>query len=322
MKRIIFIACIVIFAIIGSIALLRWSDSKKIPVIALLSYVSHPVLNTVVNEFKSEMNALGYREGETVKINELNAEGRNDQIEPLARTLLNTRPDIFVPVSTPVSRVVFNLAPKGQVVVYSFVTNPDDLEPGLSNHGGTGVSDAINYRKSVELIRMLLPSARRIGYVYNPTERNSQIALKEIQGIAIKTGLNLRIREITSANEIREGVRLLIPEIDAFFIGPDNTAVANAPLIIQLCNEAKKPVIAVDSGTVEAGALAAYSVDYKNVGKETARLVHRLLVNPGSVKERVVPVFNDDLILNEIAARHLHYQFPRSAIDQAQLIIR
>ena len=296
------------------------SDNNRGPNIGLITFVDHPVLNEIIDSFKKEMTSLGYKDGETATILFANAQGNMAEIEPLARTLLRKDLSVLVPVSTPVSRIVFNVAPKNQTVVYSFVTNPDDLEPALSENKGTGVSDRINYKKSVQLVKEIYPDIKTIGMLYNPTERNSEVALKEIRELAPQLGLSIMVESISNAGEIREACRRLVPKVDLMFIGPDNTVVGNATIVISTALEAKKAVIAVDSGSVENGALAAYSVEYKAVGRETAHLVDRLIKNPGSVVERVIPVYNDNLVLNFCTAEKLGIKFPDSLLGKANQV--
>ncbi len=315
---------IIVILILGVTSAIWWhsSNNDRGPNIGLITFVDHPVLNEIIDSFKKEMVSLGYRNGENSTLYFANAQGNIAEIETLARTMLRNNLTVLVPVSTPVSRVVFNVAPEKQTIVYSFVTNPDDLEPALSEKRGTGVSDRINYKKSVQLIKDIYPDINTIGMLYNPTERNSEVALKEIRELAPQLGLSLMVETISNAGEIREACRRLIPKVDLMFIGPDNTVVGNATIVISTALEANKPVIAVDSGSVESGALAAYSVEYKAVGRETARLVDRLIKNPGSVVERVIPVYNDNLILNFCTAEKLGVKFPDSLLGKANQVYK
>lgn len=322
-RRIGISALLIVVVALVAVMLLRGGLYRPVgPRIGILRYADHPVLNTVVENFLAEMSILGYKDGETATFLQANAEGISADIAPLTRGLLRKNLAVYVPVSTPVSRVAFESAPMDQVVVYSFVTNPDDLEPELSAHHGTGVSDRINYQKSLQLVRELFPEARKLGLLYNPTERNSEVALAELRAIAPSLGFELKVESIAAPTEIRDAARRLTRGVDVMFIGPDNTVVGNASTVTHAAAEAQKPVIAVDSGSVEAGALAAYSVDYADVGRETARLVDRILKNPGSVTERVLPIYNDTLVINFCAAEKIGFKFPESVLGKAARVVR
>lgn len=313
-----------VIVVIGILVLIVIADNRHDPDsldVAVFTFVDHPVLNTIQESFYDEMEVLGFTEGKNIDYMQANAEGEMASISSLSRAILRDDPDVIVPISTPVSRGILSVASPEQTIVYSFVTNPDDLEPYLSQGNDTGVSDRINYKRSLQLIRELFPKRRRLGMVYTSTERNSEVAMTEISELAPGLDFELAVQSISNASELRSAIRRVLNSSEVILVGPDNTIVGNVEVVLQAASEAGVPVFAVDSGSVEKGALAAYSVNYAEVGRETARLVERVIRNPGSVQERTIPVYNDDLILNRCAANALHYAFPVNVKGRARYIV-
>ena len=52
-----------------------------------------------------------------------------------------------------------------------------------SNTNVTGVSDLLALDKQIELIKKVVPNAKRVGMVYNPGEANSVVVVKQMQDL-------------------------------------------------------------------------------------------------------------------------------------------
>ena len=80
-------------------------------------------------------------------------------------------------------------------VVYSAVTDPvaaqlvASMEPTGTNV--TGVSDLLALDKQIDLIKKIVPNAKRVGMVYNPGEANSVVVVKKLQELLPKYGMSL-----------------------------------------------------------------------------------------------------------------------------------
>ncbi|MCD2506066.1 ABC transporter substrate-binding protein, partial [Staphylococcus aureus] len=78
---------------------------------------------------------------------------------------------------------------------YSAVTDPvaAQLVPSMeaSNTNVTGVSDLLALDKQIELIKKVVPNAKRVGMVYNPGEANSVVVVKQMQDLLPKAGMTL-----------------------------------------------------------------------------------------------------------------------------------
>ncbi|MFO6383271.1 ABC transporter substrate-binding protein, partial [Pseudomonas aeruginosa] len=76
-------------------------------------------------------------------------------------------------------------ATKSIPIVFSTVTDPvgAHLTPSWEASGTnvTGVSDMLALDKQIELIKKVVPGAKRIGMVYNPGEANSVVVVKELK---------------------------------------------------------------------------------------------------------------------------------------------
>ncbi|MDF5921798.1 ABC transporter substrate binding protein [Pseudomonas aeruginosa] len=139
--------------------------------------------------------------------------------------------------------------------------------------------------KQIELIKKVVPGAKRIGMVYNPGEANSVVVVKELKELLPKMGLSLveasaprsvdaaRRRAAWSARSTRSATNT------------DNNVVSAYEALVKVGNDAKIPLIASDTDSVKRGAIAALGINYKEMGKQTGRMVVRILKGekPGEI---------------------------------------
>lgn len=286
--------------------------------VVIFNLVSHPILDASVSGIKKQLIEEGLGP-DVLEIQEINANGEMDKIAGIANEILSGRPDVIVPVSTPVAQAVVRAAPQNQNIVFSTVTNPSDIGMDARPGNVSGVSDAVNYEANLRLIREALPNARRIGVVYNAGERNSQFGVEQVRALAPSLGFDLRLVTISSSQEVLEASRAMARQIDAFYVGSDNTVVAAIASLISVARERKIPVFASDSGSVQEGAAAAVSVDYEALGRRAGSLVAEVIRTKKRAGEIPVVTFRGDLlVINPQAASTFNLTLPESILARAK----
>src|SRR2546423_1890186 len=120
--------------------------------VAVFSYVSHPVLDAVRIAFQHELTSIASSRPARVTFENFNADGSDAQIPALSASILQGNFNLIVPIATPVSRQIVLDANASIPIIYSFVTNPENLGPARFQKNITGVSDAGNYPANVDLI--------------------------------------------------------------------------------------------------------------------------------------------------------------------------
>ena len=157
------------------------ADTKSVAVTAI---VEHPALDAVRDGVKDALKAAGYEEGKNLKWQYQSAQGNTGTAAQIARKFVGDKPDAIVAIATPSAQAVV-AATKSVPVVFSAVTDPvaaklvASWEPSKNNV--TGVSDLLALDKQLELIKQVVPNAKRVGMVYNPGEANSVVVVKEMR---------------------------------------------------------------------------------------------------------------------------------------------
>lgn len=293
------------------------------PLIAVANYGAHPIIDVTLAAFNARLAELGFQDGKTVDVRRGSVEGDINLAPSMVDGLLASRPSVIVSITTPISQAVAKKA-RGKVpIVFCGVTDP--ISAGLveswensPNSGITGTSDRWPYAQQLDLIKELVPKAKRVGIPYNSGEANSQYAMTQIEPLAKQRGLEVVTAIATNVGEVRKAVDSLVTrKVDAIYTGSDNTVMAGFQSILKVAYERKIPVIVGESANVERGGLGTYSVDYSELGRRTADLVDQILkgTKPGSIP--VVTFDGKQLYLNPDAAEKMGVKLPKGLLEKA-----
>jgi putative ABC transport system substrate-binding protein len=174
-------------------------DSKaqpKMPVIGFLNSSSADADVDRVRAYRQGLGEAGYVEGRNVAIEYRWADGQNDRLPAMAADLVRRGVNVIVTGGTPAT-----LAAKAATTTIPivFVLSTDPVEAGLvaslNRPGGnlTGVT-GLNVElapKKLELLHELLPSARSLALLVNPT--NAVAAANQSRSVqAAASGCSLR----------------------------------------------------------------------------------------------------------------------------------
>ncbi|HUG56810.1 MAG TPA: ABC transporter substrate-binding protein [Candidimonas sp.] len=274
--------------------------------VAVTSIVEHPALDAIKDGVQEALTKAGYTEAKGLKWQFQTAQGNTAIAAQIARKFVGDKPDVIVAIATPSAQAVV-AATKTIPVVYSAVTDPvaaqlvKSMAPSGTNV--TGVSDSLALEKQIQLIKKVVPAAKRVGIVYNPGEANSVVVVKQLRELLPKAGLSLV--EATAARTVDVGAaaRSLVGKVDVIYTNTDNNVVSAYESLVKVGNDAKIPLIASDTDSVGRGAIAALGVNYHNLGLQTGNLVIKILKgqSPGELASETSDKL--ELYVNRTAAK-------------------
>ncbi|TBW59106.1 ABC transporter substrate-binding protein [Marinobacter halodurans] len=293
-------------------------------VVAVTQIVEHPALDAVYQGVKDELTAEGYAEGSDVSYMHESAQANTAVAAQIARKFVGDQPDVIVAIATPSAQTVAAAA-RDIPVVFSAVTDPVSarLVKSLDHPGGniTGVSDMLPLDKHLDMVQRVVPDAKTIGTVYNPGEANAVALVNDLEERLKARGLTLVKAAATKTSEVLGAARSLVGKADAIYLTTDNTVISAAEAVISVGERAKIPVFAADTATVSRGAVAALGFDYYDVGRQTGKIVGRILKGekPGDIP--VGGVEDLSLYVNPGAAKRMGIELAPDVIADAEKVI-
>lgn len=244
---------------------------KKVE-IGITQIVEHPSLDDVRKGVIDGLKDKGYGE-DRINITYKNAQGDFGTTQVIAQEF-NNDCDVIVAISTPSAQAAANNI-KEKPVFFSAITNPETA--GILTKNVTGVSDRSPVKKQAELIKKLLPEAKKVGVIYNTSEQNSFYLTEEFKKAAESEGYQLVIKGISNINEMASALDILLPEVDVLYTSTDNTIASTYPLIVDKADKAGKPIIGATKSYAEQGALAVEGISDYQVGYQTGEMIARYL---------------------------------------------
>ena len=242
--------------------------------VAVTAIVEHPALDSVRDGVQAALKEAGFEAGKNLQWQYQSAQGNTGTAAQIARKFIGDKPDATVAIATPSAQAVI-AATKTVPVVFSAVTDPvaaklvKSWEPSRNNV--TGVSDLLALDKQMDLVKQVVPGAKRVGVVYNPGEANSVVVVKELQALLPKLGMTLVEAAAPRSVDVSSAARSLIGKVDVIYTSTDNNVVSAYEALVKVGQDAKIPLVASDTDSVKRGANPAFRINYPRLGEQTRR---------------------------------------------------
>lgn len=248
--------------------------------VSVTAIVEHKAIDAVRDGVKDELKSAGFEAGKSLKFEYQSAQGNTGTAAQIARKYVGERPDVIVAIATPSAQAVV-AATKDIPVVYSAVTDPVAAKLvktwDASGSNVTGVSDMSPLEKHLELIKRVVPGAKRVGVIYSPGEANSVSIVESLKKAMAASGMTLVEGAAARTVDVSSAAQSLVGKVDVFYAPTDNNVMSAFEGIAKVAQQAKIPVVAADTDAVARGAVAALGLNYYDIGRQTGKIVVRVL---------------------------------------------
>ena len=290
------------------------SSSGHVPVIGILAWS-----DCSDEPFERGLRDLGYKPGETIKIECRIADGAYAGLPAAAQALVRLPVDIIVTGSHPSGRIAHEAT--DTIPIVSIVSG-DPVASGLARSiakpGGnfTGVSYYATEltAKRLELLKELIPGIAKIGVLANP-ELSYLPFEDDTKEAAAQLGIVQVVHYVSEPINLKAAFDAMEAEgAQAVFVLPDVMFANNAAQIATLALEHHLPLMAWGSWFTEFGGVMAYSADYDQMNYRLASYVDRILrgAKPGDLPIEQPTTFH--LSVNLKTARVLKLEVPDSLL--------
>ena len=260
---------------------LKADKKKDVFRIGISQFITHQSLDATREGFVNELAKQGYVEGENIEIDLQNAQGEQRNLKTISQQLAESS-DVVLAIATPSAQSLANTT-QTTPVIFSAVTDPVSakLVESRENPGGnvTGTSDQSSDAIStqINLIKKVLPKAKTIGILYTQSEPNSVVQKDEAKRLLEEKGFTVVEKTILDSNNVKAATESLMTEVDMVFVPTDNIISSTMETVKQVSIKHKVPVFGGSTEMVAVGGLYNYGTNYEELGRQTARMLVRVL---------------------------------------------
>ena len=313
MKRIIVCGCII--CMIAVIVIMMIPQRNDVIKICTIQYIEHPNLEKMYLAFNKEINEWAETNNKKVAF-ELQVANQDVSLaSQISNRFVQKNADMILALGTPAAQAA-QRATSRIPIVFGAITDPVEigLVKTMEHPGGniTGSSDKWPYEKQFEMIKELMPNVSNIGIVYNPSEANSENAMRDIRRITTQMGFRIYEVSIASTTEEYSAAQSLVRISDIFFAPADNTVLSALDAYLKVAKQYHIPLFVGDEGSVEKGGVATYCPDYYELGIETGKLGVRILNGESPAELPVVRPKSGKLVINKSSSEYFNIFYPDS----------
>ena len=291
--------------------------------IGVVQIVQHGSLDEANKGFVDALKERGYGP-DKVKIDQENAQGDQSNLKTIVSRFKAEKPKLICAIATPAAQAAANEI-KDIPIVGTAITDytsaklvQNDEKPGGNV---TGVSDFASMDAQMDMAGKLIPHAKNVGLIYCSSEVNSEVQANQMKDYCKKHGLAVEERTVNNVNDIQQVAESLVGKVDYIYVPTDNTLASSIPTLMKITDANKIPVIVGADIMAKDGALAALSVDYYRLGKQTGELAADIL--DGKVNPETSPIQHQKdytIVINKQDAEILGIQIPEEIAKKANMV--
>ena len=260
---------------------LKADKKKDVFRIGISQFITHQSLDATREGFVDELAKQGYVEGKNIEIDLQNAQGEQRNLKTISQQLAESS-DVVLAIATPSAQGLANTT-QTTPVIFSAVTDPVSakLVESREHPGGnvTGTSDQSSDAIStqINLVKKVLPKAKTIGILYTQSEPNSVVQKDEAKRLLEEKGFTVVEKTILDSNNVKAAAESLMAEVDMVFVPTDNIISSTMETVKQVSIKHKVPVFGGSTEMIAVGGLYNYGTNYEELGRQTARMLIRVL---------------------------------------------
>jgi putative tryptophan/tyrosine transport system substrate-binding protein len=316
-----------------SLPLAAWAQqSTKIYRIAFL-HPSHPVAEMTESSslryyraFFDEFRRFGYIEGQNVLIERFSGEGDVEKYAALVDEVVSRKFDLVfaftawmvVPLkkaTSTTSIVSVSSDPINSGLIKSFA-HPGGNLTGVSVDPGLEI-----WGRRLQLFREAVPTISKIGILAHRQNPEREILLQTAQKAGINTAGPSLIDGASDSDYLHFFAETSESGAEGLFVDGSPENVTKRQLIVELAAKYRLPAIYAFRSFVEAGGLMAYGTELREVFRQAARTIDKILrgAKPGDIPYYQPTVF--ELVINLGTAKTLGLTVPSSMLSLADELI-
>jgi len=291
--------------------------AQQLPVVGFLNGGFLDSYTQQVAAFRQGLNESGYVDGETVTIEFRWANGRAEDLLPLANELVDHRVAVIVTsggaaalaakTATATIPIIFNVTDPSRLGLVKSLNRPEGNATGIDVLAGQLGP------KRLGLLRELVPRMGSIALLVNATSPVSSLQTSMMEEAAQTVGVQLRTFQATGQTDFEATFARLVEQ------RPDVLVVAADPFfnnrrheLVALAARHSIPAIYEWREFVEAGGLMSYGASLKDAYRQIGLYAGRILRGAKPVDLPVIQPTKFEFVINLKTAKALGLAVPVS----------
>ena len=302
------------------------AQQPAMPVIGYLDAGSAAERTRQVAAFRKGLGEVGYQEGQNVALELRWAEGQYGRFGELAADLVRRRVSVIATPGSAAAALAAKAATATIPIVFGVGSDPvqEGLVASLNRPGGnvTGINffTVELVAKRTELLRELVPAAKRLAVLVNPTDREGYQTLRDAQAAA--GGQQIVAIEAASGRDIDAAfTRMAREQVDALFVAPGTFFNTRRVQLAILAARHALPAIYSVRAYPEVGGLISYGTDVLDAFRQVGVYTARILKGARPADLPVVHSTKFELVINLNTARALGLDVPATVLARADELI-
>ena len=273
----------------------------------------------------SDLHALGWREGENLQIEIRSSNGDLAMLPRPAAELAALRPDILIGFGSNEAKAL--QAATSEIPIF-FQSSSDPVGYGLvdsiarpgKNITGIAVAPQMLWGKRLELLVELLGHrSGKIAWLSNPDEASAKLNEAAVVQSAEKLGIEVERWEVRKPDDLERA--FATSESEAVLFQNLATTFHLRWQIFALAARQRLPTVCEASYFTADGGLMSYGVDYRELIRDGARYVDRILRGARPKDLPVEQASKFDLVINLKTAKAIGVAVPEALLVRADKVI-
>ncbi len=278
--------------------------------------------------FLDGLAEFGLVPGKSVEIVYRSAENEPAFVQPMCEELLREKVDILI---TPGALTTVAALKTTRTVPIVFLAMGDPVgigaaeslaRPGRNATGTTFISSELA-PKRIEFLKLAIPTAKRVAFLWEQRNRNAQIEAEDAIAAARLLGIAADSTTVNSQAELNSTLaQIAHRRYDALYVTFTAGVISdNRTTIAEFGIRHRLPVISGWHFMTEAGGLLSYAPDILLMFRRSAYYVDRILKGASPATLPIERATTIELTINLVTARAIGLSLPRSLLLRADRVI-
>ena len=313
---------------LGVVPLARAQQTGKVSHIGFLAGGARPPDGAAPAPLRKALQALGFAEGKDITYEGRWSQARSERLPALAAELVALKVDLIVTLGGPAAAAAKQASSAIPIIViYGGDVVEGGLVTSLARPGGnvTGINDpaAVLSAKRLEILKEVVPAAKRIAVLWNADDHAMTLRYREIEKAAQVLRVSIEALGVREPDDFDVALAAMSrARPDALMMVNDALTTLNRQRVLDYAATHRIPAMYEFGNVVQAGGLISYGSNSGENYKLAADYVGKILkgAKPGDL-----PVEQPNryfLVINLKTAMALGLTIPQSLLLRADEVIR